>query len=43
MVVVPAGSFTMGSPRAEEVAIEREREDEVPVRIAKPSPSDASL
>ena len=36
MVVVPAGSFTMGSPPAEEVAIEREREDEVRVAIAEP-------
>jgi formylglycine-generating enzyme required for sulfatase activity len=36
MVVVPAGSFTMGSPPAEEVAIEHEREDEVRVAIAEP-------
>jgi formylglycine-generating enzyme required for sulfatase activity len=36
MVVVPAGSFTMGSRPAEEVAIEREREDELRVRIAEP-------
>jgi formylglycine-generating enzyme required for sulfatase activity len=34
MVIVPAGSFTMGAPTAEEVAIERE--DEVRVTISQP-------
>ena len=36
MVVVPAGSFTMGTPPDEEVANAREREDMVRVSIAKP-------
>jgi formylglycine-generating enzyme required for sulfatase activity len=36
MVVVPAGSFTMGSPPAEEIAVEREREVQVPVTIVRP-------
>ena len=36
MVVVPAGNFTMGTPPGEEVATEREREDQVRVSIATP-------
>lgn len=34
MVVVPAGTFTMGAPPEEQVATERE--DQVRVSIAKP-------
>jgi formylglycine-generating enzyme required for sulfatase activity len=36
MVVVPAGRFTMGTPPDEEIATEREREDQVRVSIARP-------
>jgi formylglycine-generating enzyme required for sulfatase activity len=36
MVVVPAGTFVMGSPAGEQVAVEHEREDTLRVSIAAP-------